>query len=99
MKSRFIVIVIFNFLLTICKSESDDDTVTYCSTQACQREAKNILDKLDTTVDACEDFYSHVCGSFIKNTVIPDDKTSVDVSTELDEKLKEQINSILNTSN
>jgi predicted metalloendopeptidase len=40
----------------------------------------------------------HVCGNFVKNTVIPDDKTSVDVSTELDDALKEQLNSVLNAS-
>lgn len=82
-----------------CESGSDDDnTVGYCSTQACERESKYILDKLDTSVDACDDFYKHVCGNFIKNTKIPDDKTSVDVSTELDDKLKAQLNEILNCS-
>jgi hypothetical protein len=92
----FRIVVIFNFLLlAVCKSESDD---AYCSTQACQREAKNILEKLDTSVDACDDFYMLVCGAFVKNTVIPDDKTSVDVSTEMDDKLKEQLNSVLNST-
>lgn len=92
-----IIIVIFNFLLTKCKSESDDAS-SFCSTQACVREAKNILDNLDTSFDACDDFYLHVCGGFINNTSMPDDKTAVDVSTVLDDNLKEQINSILNTS-
>lgn len=39
-----------------------------------------------------------MCGKFVKNTVIPAHKTSVDVSTELDDKLKEQLNSILNST-
>lgn len=80
------------------KCESDDDNFGYCTTQACKRESKNILDKLDTSVDACDDFYKHVCGKFIENTKIPDDKTSVDVSTDLDDKLKAQLNEILNSS-
>lgn len=88
--------LILNFLLIkLCKSESDD-SITYCSTQACERESKNILKRLDTSIDACDDFYSFVCGKFIAETSIPESKTSVDVSTELEDKLKEQLNEILN---
>lgn len=88
---------ILNFLLiNFCKSESDVDDSAYCSTQACERESKNILRRLDTSIDACDDFYMYVCGKFIAETSIPDDKTSVDVSTETEDKLKEQLNEILN---
>lgn len=84
----------------MCKSESDggNDAITHCSTQACERESKNILERLDTSIEPCDDFYMHVCGKFIKETIIPDDKTSVDVSTALDNKLKEQLNEVLNQS-
>lgn len=86
-----------NFVLTnFCNCDSDvDDSTTYCSTQACKRESKNILKRLDTSIDACDDFYMYVCGKFIAETSIPDDKTSVDVSTETEDKLKEQLNEIL----
>lgn len=81
----------------MCKSESDvDDSPAFCSTQACERESKNILKRLDTSIDACDDFYMFVCGKFIAETSIPDDKTSVDVSTVTEDKLKQQLNEILN---
>jgi predicted metalloendopeptidase len=87
-----IIVVIYN-LLRVCNGQSDDNN--YCSTQACEREAKNILEKIDPSINACDDLYMHVCGSFIKNTIIPDDKTSIDVSTKVDDKLKEQLNEVL----
>lgn len=101
--SSFIIrtALILNILLIkLCKSESGegDDAITHCSTQACERESKNILERLDTSIEPCDDFYMHVCGKFIKETTIPDDKTSVDVSTALDDKVKEQLNEILNQS-
>lgn len=84
-------------LTNFCKCDSDvDDSTAYCRTQACERESKNILKRLDTSIDACDDFYMYVCGKFIAETSIPDDKTSVDVSTETEDKLKQQLHEILN---
>lgn len=77
-----------------CESENDD----VCSTAVCKRESENILAKLDENVPPCEDFYRFACGNFLNETKIPDDKTSIDVATILDDKLKEQLNEILNSS-
>lgn len=81
-------------LLVLCESENND----VCATQACNLEAENILAKLDESADPCEDFYLFACGTFLNQTVMPNDKTSVDAATVLDDKLKEQLNEVLNRS-
>lgn len=86
--------VAFITLLVLCESENVD----VCSSPACEIESENILAKLDETVDPCEDFYRFACGNFLNTTVIPDDKTAVEVFTILNDKLKEQLNEILNSS-
>lgn len=83
---------------TRCESENENATDDVCSTQACRLEAENILSMMDVTVDKCENFYLYACGTFINETVIPDDKSTYDVTTVLDERMREQLNEILNTS-
>lgn len=91
---RFCVIVSLT-LLVRSESENNDDV---CTTPVCELESENILAKLDENVDPCDDFYRFACGNFLNSTVIPDDKTSVEAFTILDDKLKEQLNVILNSS-
>jgi membrane metallo-endopeptidase-like protein 1 len=51
-----------------------DRQKSICMTEKCVHTAATILAKMDKTVDPCDDFYKFVCGSFIKNAVIPDEK-------------------------
>jgi neprilysin len=57
--------------------------------------AANILEKIDENVEPCEDFYSFACGQFVKNTVIPEEKVSVDAFSVVRDTLQEQLKSII----
>lgn len=46
---------------------------------------------MDPTVDPCEDFYNFACGSFEKNTIIPDDKSSVTTFSLIGDHVTEQL--------
>lgn len=80
------------------ESENVTVTVDVCTSEICELESQNILAKLDESIDPCEDFYQFACGGFINNSVIPDDKSDIDVSTILEQTLKEQLNEILNST-
>lgn len=87
------------FILSVsvlARCESDNSDV--CTTSICELEAENILAKLDPTADACEDFYLFACGSFLNKTVLRDDQTTLDVSTVLDDTLREQLIEVLSKS-
>ncbi|KAF0289689.1 Neprilysin-2 [Amphibalanus amphitrite] len=58
-----------------------------CLSKGCVKAAFHVLDKMDTSVDPCDDFYSFACGSFIDRTVIPDEKSSVSQFSLIDDEL------------
>ncbi|RZC36911.1 endothelin-converting enzyme 1-like, partial [Asbolus verrucosus] len=84
-----IVVLALNFLQNApgCKYGSHD----ICFTPACIKTAAQVLEKVDLSVNPCEDFYKFACGNFIKNTVIPEDKTFIDSFSIVSDKVDEQM--------
>ncbi|CAK1588785.1 unnamed protein product [Parnassius mnemosyne] len=76
----------------ISKGFNEDDV---CNTPGCVHTASKLLLNMDEQVDPCDDFYDFACGSFVKNTRIPDDKTSVNTFSIITDQLQEQIRTLL----
>ncbi|EEB19488.1 endothelin-converting enzyme, putative [Pediculus humanus corporis] len=68
-----------------------------CMSPGCVKTACKILENMNTEIDPCDDFYEFACGKFERETVIPDDKTSVTTFSEISDKLKEQLRTIIET--
>ena len=64
---------------------------SFISFLGCIKAAADILDRLNTDVDPCDDFYQFACGNFIENTVIPDDRSRTSMFSVLGDKLNEQV--------
>lgn len=62
-----------------------------CLSPGCIHAASQILQKMDTNVNPCDDFYKFSCGQFEENTVIPDDKFLVDTFSTVGDKLEERL--------
>ena len=62
-----------------------------CLTRECVTAAAEILNRMDSDVDPCQDFYNFACGGYIEKTVIPDDKSRSSMFSELSDNLKEQV--------
>lgn len=75
------------------KSKSANDDV--CLTSGCVHAASKMLDQMDQNVEPCDDFYNFACGAFVDNTIIPDDKVSVNTFSVISDKLQEQLRTIV----
>ncbi|XP_049945688.1 neprilysin-2 isoform X2 [Schistocerca serialis cubense] len=62
-----------------------------CLTPGCVHAASEVLDKLDPSVDPCDDFYQYSCGSYLRTTNIPDDKSSVNTFSAINDQLLEKL--------
>lgn len=71
-----------------------------CLSKECIRVSATILDRIDITVDPCDDFYQFSCGNFIRNNPVPDDHYLKNLLQEIqDEVYFEMKNYLEQTSN
>lgn len=79
-------------------SEETDGSTNVCKTPECVQAAAEILDFMDKSVDPCHDFYDFSCGTFINNTLLADDRTSIDSFTLVRDKTQEQLYKLINAN-
>lgn len=66
-----------------------------CTTPGCIHAAWSILQKMDMSVDPCDDFYQFSCGQFLEKTTIPDDKIYVNSFSIVGDLLQEQLKTLI----
>lgn len=87
---RLIVLILESKSASIAEAKNN-----VCVTTDCAKYAEEMVEKIDYTIDACDDFYSFACGQFIRNTRIPEDKVSVNTFTIIEDVLQDQLKTIV----
>lgn len=67
----------------------------HCLTPGCIHAASTMLRLLDTTAEPCTNFHQFACGSFVHDTVIPDDRAGVNIFSEIVDTLQRQIRTLI----
>lgn len=70
-------------------------TTDVCLTQGCVRAASELITNMNENVSPCDDFYQFACGGWIKNQVIPDDRTTVSVFSLLQDELNHKLRGLI----
>lgn len=63
-----------------------------CQTLGCIDAAAHVLDKMDTTIEPCDDFYNFACGNLIRKTQTSD--MSWDMFTIAEDKVKKDLGAL-----
>lgn len=89
MKSNLIVFVLL-FLKYFVEAQEQP-----CATIPCVLSAATLIEKLNSAVDPCENFYEYACGTFEEEVSTPDEKSTVDTISIMKDNLNEFLLTVL----
>lgn len=93
--SVLLLIVTISSVSSFAVQTKQNQNENVCSTPKCVQIASQTIQRMDFSVNPCDDFYQFACGGFVKNTKIPDDKDRVDVFTEINDRVQDQLRSLI----
>lgn len=67
-----------------------------CISEACAKESNLMVSFIEESISPCDDFYDFACGKFIRETILPEDKSIIMSFTQVQEKVEKQLRSVLN---
>ncbi|KAK4876270.1 hypothetical protein RN001_012692 [Aquatica leii] len=69
-----------------------------CLTEECVRTAASLLSAMDHSADPCQDFFQYACGTWKKNHVIPEDRSSISTFEVMADQLQVILKGVLEES-
>lgn len=70
---------------------STDKATNVCVTAGCVHAAADVLDLMDPYAKPCDDFYNFACGKFLNQTVLSDEKVSIDTFSMSRDQMQSQL--------
>lgn len=93
--SEFLNNAIYNDDLDLRQSETMHRNI--CTSEICAKESERIVNSLDVSVDPCENFYEFVCGKYMHDTILPEDKFKDSAFSQVQDQIDAQVRTALFT--
>lgn len=91
LRTKCIVFVLFCALSVRAESPDIEDNNKRCSSLSCVHASASIVDLIDFEIDPCNDFFGYACGNFVEEVYTPDEKTTLDTLSLMNDKLTEYL--------
>ncbi|XP_035230513.1 neprilysin-1-like, partial [Stegodyphus dumicola] len=66
-------LIIANVMMGGLLRQADNFSRKTCHSKECIKAAARLLEKMDPSVDPCDDFYQFACGNYLSSNTVPDD--------------------------
>lgn len=66
-----------------------------CTSESCVISSASMIERIDKTIDPCNDFYRFACGSFIKSNIAPLGRTERTVLQDMQDQLYIEMKNLL----
>lgn len=97
-----ITVILVLVIVTAIQAGHTKENIAYtssneeiCITPSCISSSTLVFEYIDTNVNPCDNFYKFACGNYIKTNVIPDDQTSINSFSKVNDKVQQQLRVIL----
>lgn len=67
-----------------------------CLTEGCVTAAAAVIEKLNQSIDPCDNFYEFACGKFLQETEIQDEQVAMMSFVTVNDKVQQQLRTIIN---
>ncbi|KAG5681863.1 hypothetical protein PVAND_011270 [Polypedilum vanderplanki] len=90
------IVIIFVSYLCVNHVNAKED---FCTSTECIHASALMLERINIDANPCENFYDFACGSFIDDTLVPDELYTVSVTGQYKDKVDQQLYSFIQQPN
>ncbi|XP_060599061.1 neprilysin-like isoform X3 [Ruditapes philippinarum] len=94
-----VIVILIKHSDTNPKGPNTQSADGVCLTPGCVIAAARVMSAMDMNVNPCDDFYNFACGTWVRQHVIPEDKSSFGTFTKLRDDVSVISKSVLEASN